>query len=339
MTSISLTSRIHGTIYGVAVTDALGGPVEFKRRGTFSLVDSMLPNDHFDLPPGCFTDDTSMALCLSQSLISKNGCFDIQDQIRKYISWSRMGYMSSVPSRGCFDIGIATSGTLKIWEDYFRLNPSMVDDVEDEAYKARVAGAQKLVDGMYARKDFRGNGSLMRVAPVGLVYHADMDQAVRFAKESSKPTHPNGTCVDACGVYTALVVRALRGESREELAEALAGMEIEDVDLRARLSRYKRLSDWEDTASESIKSTGFVIDTLEAALWAFFTTSSFRDGAIKVVNLGNDADTVGAVYGGLSGAWHGFDAIPEEWIKEMRSRELLDKAVEGICWIAEANKA
>jgi ADP-ribosyl-[dinitrogen reductase] hydrolase len=335
MTSFPVQSRIHGAIYGTATCDALGGPVEFNRRGTFPLVTTMLPNSNFDIPAGCFTDDTSMALCLAQSLIDKNGQFNIQDQVRKYIAWSKMGYMSSVPERGCFDIGLATSGTLKIWNDYFRQNPSRVDDPASEEYISRIAACQRSVDGIYGKDAFRGNGSLMRVIPIGLAFHAEED-AAKIARESSRPTHPNKTCQEACAVYTTLVAGALKGKSKNELAEMFAAIQIEDRDLNARLSRYNTLSDWESRASTDIKSTGFVIDTLEAALWAFFTTSSFREGAIKVVNLGDDADTVGAVYGGLSGAWYGFNAIPSEWVEELKSKHLLDKVVDGLCRITGA---
>lgn len=345
-TNPTLNSRIRGALYGLATCDALGGPVEFKKRGRFPMVTTMLPNENFDLPPGCFTDDTSMTLCLAQSLIDKArtptgpAVFDIQDQVRKYIAWSRLGYMSSVPSRGCFDIGLATSGTLKIWDDYFRQNPSRVDDSNSEEYIARATACQRLVDGIYARPGFRGNGSLMRVTPIALAFHAsDPDSAATLAMASSKPTHPNPTCQEACAVYTRLQILALHSSSPSPspskglLAQSLANTLITDPDLHARLAPYTTLQTWLSTPATSIKSTGYVLDTLEAALWSFFTTDSFRDGAIKVVNLGDDADTVGAVYGGLAGAWYGFDGVPGEWVEGLESREVLEKVVEEMCRI------
>src|ERR1700712_2530816 len=111
---VSQASRVKGAIYGLAVCDALGGPVEFKSRGSFKQVTAMLPNDNFGLPAGCFTDDTSMALCLAHSLLDCDGNSNTVDQVRKYISWFRDGYMSSVGI--CFDIGVSTQSTLTLWE-------------------------------------------------------------------------------------------------------------------------------------------------------------------------------------------------------------------------------
>lgn len=115
--NISIASRIRGSLYGVAVADALGGPVEFHRRGTFPLVTGFRPNDNFDLPSGTWTDDTSMMLCLAQSLVDTKGVFIAQDQVQKYIQWFNQGYMSSVGH--CFDIGNATRIALRIWKDVF----------------------------------------------------------------------------------------------------------------------------------------------------------------------------------------------------------------------------
>ena len=115
--SISIASRIRGSLYGVAVVDALGGPVEFHRRGTFPPVTGFRPNDNFNLPSGAWTDDTSMMLCLAQSLVDTTGVFTAQDQIQKYLQWVTRGYMSSTGY--CFDIGNATRRALEIWKHFF----------------------------------------------------------------------------------------------------------------------------------------------------------------------------------------------------------------------------
>ena len=112
----SFTSRIRGSLFGVAVADALGGPVEFRQRGTFPPVTSFRYNSHFDLPPGTWTDDTSMTLCLAQSLIDTNGVFEAEDQVRKYIKWYDQGYMSAIGR--CFDIGNATRIALGTWKEH-----------------------------------------------------------------------------------------------------------------------------------------------------------------------------------------------------------------------------
>lgn len=143
--SISIPSRIRGSLYGVAVTDALGGPVEFCRRGTFKPVTEFRYNSNFDVPAGSWTDDTSMTLCLAQSLIDTQGKFVAQDQIRKYIRWRNHGYMSA--SGSCIDIGMATRVALGIWEDFFDEGERM--DVMDP--EGHVEG-QALIDTMLKRE-------------------------------------------------------------------------------------------------------------------------------------------------------------------------------------------
>lgn len=138
-TSISTASRIRGSLYGVAVTDALGGPVEFCPRGTFTPVSSFRHNDNFDLPPGTWTDDTSLTLCLAQSLIDTKGQFVAQDQVKKYVRWSEEGYMSATGS--CFDIGMCTRISLQIWMDFFH-EKEWIDTMDPQAH----AEGQALVD-------------------------------------------------------------------------------------------------------------------------------------------------------------------------------------------------
>lgn len=121
-TALPIASRIRGSLYGVAVCDALGGPVEFCRRGSFPLVTSYRHNDNFDLPPGSWTDDTSMTLCLAQSLVDCKGKFVLEDQIKKYVAWFENGYMSS--NGECFDIGNNTRIALSTWKLYLKKYPS-----------------------------------------------------------------------------------------------------------------------------------------------------------------------------------------------------------------------
>lgn len=137
--SISTASRIRGSLYGVAVTDALGGPVEFCPRGSFTPVTSFRHNDNFNLPPGTWTDDTSLTLCLAQSLIDTKGQFVAQDQVRKYVRWSEEGYMSATGS--CFDIGMATRVALQIWNGFFNEKEG-IDPMDPQAH----AEGQSLID-------------------------------------------------------------------------------------------------------------------------------------------------------------------------------------------------
>jgi len=328
MSIVCLPSRIRGSLFGLAICDALGGPVEFKARGTFPLITDLEPNDNFSLPAGCFTDDTSMALCLAQSLIDCHG-FNADDQVRKYIAWSHEGYMSSMPELGCFDIGIGTRAVLKAWNAHFQENGYGKAGSEDAG--AVTGAGQKMIDDLFRRESYCGNGSLMRVVPIALSFHsAPLGKLVEFARQSSKLTHPHPRCQEACAIYTRLAVLALQGSDKRALAEVIATISIQDEQLRQRLDGYKSQDSWMQQTEGDIRSNGYVIDTLEAALWAFFTTATFEEGAIRAVNLGHDADTVGAVYGGLSGAYYGFDAIPTRWMEAMRNKDLLQRVSEGL---------
>ncbi len=189
----------------------------------------------------------------------------------------------------------------------------------------------------------------MRCVPIPLVYHSDPTLAQTYAAEASLPTHPHPTCQQACQIYTHLITQIMdntASSSKQDLWEVLAGFDNPKHDglgaggnvtpaLRDTLGRYTDLDSFVRTNEEDIKSSGYVVHTLEAALWAFFTTETFKEGALKVVNLGDDADTVGAVYGGLAGAWYGIEAIPEEWLNGLRAKSMLDDVVEGVVGLVE----
>lgn len=269
-----------------------------------------------------------MALCLAESITDCQG-FDAQDQAKKYISWSRDGYMSSVPERGCFDIGVGTRLVLMAWRSYFKENGCGKGG--SEVARAPTEEGLAMINSKFGDENYCGNGSLMRVAPVALAYHAtEIERASQLAMESSKVTHPHLRCQEACALYTQVTVKALRGSDKEALAKAVVASEIQDEPLRNRLSTYQNRDSWIQQSEINIKSTGYVIDTLEAALWAFFSTDTFEDGAISAVSLGEDADTVAAVYGALAGAFYGLEAIPSRWMRAMRQKELLQKVSEGL---------
>ncbi|RHZ43053.1 ADP-ribosylglycohydrolase family protein [Aspergillus thermomutatus] len=324
METPTMQSRIKGSIFGVAVVDALGGPVEFQPRGSFPPVTHFMHNDNFNVPPGTWTDDTSMTLCLAQSIIASRGNFVPQAAICNYIKWYENGYLSATDE--CFDIGAGTRQALMIWKRYFEKTPHIRED-DPIGHE----GGQHEIDKALKRGMFCGNGSLMRVAPIALVYFQDMDRALSTATLSSNATHPYPTCAECCMVYTRLIVCAMNGSSKEDLAKEVTSTAFIDVQVKQRLDHYSSITDWEKTDEDDIKSSGYVVSTLEAALWAFFTTSTFESGAFKVVNLGNDADTVGAVYGGLAGAYYGIEEIPSEWIAGLQKKEVVEEIASGLC--------
>lgn len=312
-----LASRIRTALSGLAVTDAFGAHLEFhpRRHNPNTYIRDMLPNDNFSLPAGHFTDDTSMALCLAYSLTASSktseATSDSVDQASRYVMWLDDGYMSSTPG-AAFDVGTQTRQALQYW----RKRPS-IETLD-------------FVKGKF-NEDWRcGNGSLMRVLPCALVAKSE-EEAVELAGRSSEVTHPHQRCISACRVYAGLVFHALRGATKQELCEWLRktlNTNMIDLDLRTKLEEYQNLGDWRAKKRADISSSGYVLDSIEASLWAFFGTETFEEGAIEVVNLGDDADTVGAIYGGLAGAYYGrMECIPERWFREMRRMDMIEKAV------------
>jgi ADP-ribosyl-[dinitrogen reductase] hydrolase len=296
------TDRYLGCLLGLAAGDALGTTLEFKSPGTFEPITDMVGGGPFRLKPGQWTDDTSMALCLAESLIECSG-FDARDQMDRYVRWWREGHLS--PTGECFDIGGTVSTALGKYLSY------------GDPY----AGS--------THPHSAGNGSLMRLAPVPMLYASDPAEAITRSAESSRTTHGAATCVDACRYMAGLIVGALAGASKEELLSerfAPAGAKgawdrdpLGDEIGAIASGSFKRKSPPE------IRGKGYVVDCLEAALWAFHTTDSFEAGALAAVNLGDDADTTGAVYGQLAGAFYGASAIPERWLAKLAMRELIEE--------------
>jgi ADP-ribosylglycohydrolase len=296
--------RYRGCLLGLAAGDALGTTLEFKQPGSFEPLTDMVGGGPFGLKPGEWTDDTSMALCLAESLVAKKG-FDPIHQLELYVSWYRAGHLS-VKGR-CFDIGNATRAALEDFERYRQPDSGSRDPSR------------------------AGNGSLMRLAPVPLAFAGDPEEAIRLAGESSSTTHGAWECVDACRYFAGLIVGALQGRTKDELLAPLftpvTGLWTRPPSLNPQVESIANGSFRREPPQ--IRGTGWVIHTLEAALWAFHSTDDFRSGALKVVNLGDDADTTGAVYGQIAGAYYGADGIPAEWLAKLAMRELIkQRAVE-----------
>ncbi|KAH0613295.1 uncharacterized protein H6S33_009675 [Morchella sextelata] len=327
LTLSPLSTKVQTSLLALALSDALGGPAEFQPRGTFPHISTMQPNSNFNLPPGTWTDDTSMTLCLARAITSPSKPPTPADQAKLYLKWYRAGYLSAIGR--CFDIGATTRAALHIWES--------------AGNKADMAAVQQQVRENLGGRFQAGNGSLMRVLPVGLVYWRDLEVAVEVARATSEVTHPAGMCRDACAVYTLLVGSILgavaRGErmSKAQLLEVLYGYEFQDEELGAVLGRE---SGFLELPVESVKTSGYVLHTLEAALWVFFRTESFEEGVVKVVNMGDDADTVAAVYGGLAGVWYA-DALETEgslfwtegvrrWREELMQRKVVEDVAKAL---------
>lgn len=284
--------RYHGCLLGLAVGDAVGTTLEFQPPGSFKPVSDMTGGGPFHLKPGQWTDDTSMALCLAESL-AECRCFDPSDQMRRYVRWYREGYLSSTGR--CFDIGNTTRSALHRFEK------------TGEPFSGPTDPQQA------------GNGSLMRLAPVPMFYAASPETAIEKSGESSRTTHGADVCIDACRYFGGLIAGALAGATKDDLLS----------DHYAPIPGYWKKHPLDPQIDEiaggsfkkknppEIKGTGYVVQSLEAALWAFYHGNTFEEGCLLAVNLGDDADTTGAIYGQIAGAYYGASGIPEKWISKI----------------------
>ncbi len=292
MSEVTTRDRFRGCLLGLAACDALGTTLEFKRPGAFDPIDDMIGGGPFGLEPGQWTDDTSMALCLAKSLIESDG-FDPLDQMQRYVRWWREGYMSSLTY--CFDIGNTVRASLMRFYD------------TGDPYSGST-------DPMSA-----GNGALMRLAPVSMYFAGDARQAIDRSADSSRTTHGARESIDACRYFAGLIVGALMGVDKETLLSTHYSP-VDEMWERDPLSgKIAEIAEgsFKHRQPPDIRGSGYVVDTLEAVLWAFYHTGDFVEGALKVVNLGEDADTTGAVYGQIAGAHYGVQAIPAQWREQL----------------------
>ena len=298
--SLGVENRFLGALLGLAVGDALGAPFEGAEAGTFSA-EEMAAGGPRRLEAGQWTDDTSMALCLAASIVECGG-FSAKDQMDRYLRWRNEGYMSSTGN--CFDIGGTVNAALSRY----------ASDGDPYAGSTDERSA--------------GNGSLMRLAPIPMYQVHDAGRAKELAAQMSKTTHAATEAVDCCRYFAGLLVGALRGDSKELLLSDLYSPVynywlFQHVALTRRVDAIAR-GVYKTKQARELPATGYVIDTMEAALWAFHRSSSFREGALLAVNLGNDAGATAAVHGQLAGAHYGVEGIPAEWLEKLARRELIE---------------
>jgi ADP-ribosyl-[dinitrogen reductase] hydrolase len=307
MTSNQVTrrDRVRGSLQGLAVGDALGTTLEFRSPGTFDPIADMLGGGPFDLHPGEWTDDTSMALCLAESLV-ETGRFDPVDQLKRYVRWWNEGHMSS--NGRCFDIGNTVRAALERFE---RTGEPWCGSTHEHS---------------------AGNGSLMRMAPVPLFFSSDPATAIELAGESSRTTHGAATAIDACRYMSALILGALSGATKEELLAPMFSP------LEGHWDEHPLAPEIAEIASGSflrreppeIKGSGWVVRSLEAALWAFSRSESFQEGCLLAINLGDDADTTGAIFGQLAGAYYGEQGLPARWRDLLAHRPLIENTADSL---------
>lgn len=270
-----MKNKLKAAIYGLAVADAIGVPVEFKARGSYH-VDTMIGYGTHHQPAGTWSDDTSMTIATCDS-IRECGKVDTSDIFKKFEDWY---FRSRYTVDGLFDIGGTTALAIR------RCKP-----LDDEFSN--------------------GNGSLMRILPLAFT-----DASEQEVEDVSALTHAHKTSRMTCVHYVTIARRIAAGE---ELKGIIRSMNFE--------SPFHRIHSIYSLTEDEIKSTGYVVDTFEAAVWAVATTDNYRDAVLKAVNLGDDTDTVAAVAGGLAGILYGMEGIPAEWIDQLRGKEVIDKCL------------
>ena len=302
---MELIKRYRGSLLGLAVGDALGAPLESKPPGTFKPVENMTSGGIFNLDAGQWTDDTALALCLAESLIKTKG-FDPFDQMNRYLKWYKEGHLSSTGK--CFGIGSNTLQSLQRFEKNGKLSDIPINS------------------------NATTNGSLMRLAPVPLAFCNDPVMAIERSGDSSKTTHSAQVAVDSCRYMGALIVGALYSVPKKELLSKRycpakeywknhpLSPEVDEV----------AIGSFKSKEPPQIKGAQYVVRSLEAALWAFYKTDSFQEGCLLAVNLGADADTTGAIYGQLAGAYYGEQEIPDSWLVKLARRELIESYAEQL---------
>jgi len=304
-----MNDRFRGTLIGLAVGDALGAAIEFRPPGSFPPVIGYRDGGPHNLKPDQWTDDTSMTLALADSIALAGWILNDQEDL--YVQWWQNGKYS-VNDR-CFDIGITTVSALRKY--------------------AAIGDALTSGD----RSNYRSeNGSIMHIAPVpmryGHLYASDLSKFSSIAEESSIPTHASEQCLSACRYLASIIAALIHGKDRNEVLSPTwkTLQDLETIEPLDPLIKEITQGSFRAKQPPAIKGSGWVVKSLEASLWAFHNADSFEEAVLKAVNLGDDADTTGAIYGQLAGAYWGEGNIPLELRTTLGRTDLLENAINGL---------
>jgi ADP-ribosylglycohydrolase len=308
---VDYSDKIKSVLFGVAIGDALGVPVEFNSRQTISKnpVTDMIGYGTYNLPPGTFSDDSSLTFCLAEALTND---FDLNAIGQNFVKWCYNNYWT--PRGNVFDIGIATRQAI---------------DRLAKGERPDLAGGFDVSS--------NGNGSLMRISPL-LFYLLDkpINERYEITKQVSSITHGHIRSVIACFYYLEFSRQLFAKKDKfeiyknlqTEITTHLTSLSINPTEL----ALFDRLlkKDIHELTEENIFSSGYVLHTLEASIWCLLTTDNYKDAVLKAVNLGEDTDTTGAVTGGLAGPLYGLDNIPENWIKQIAKHDDIEELAERL---------
>lgn len=304
-------SKIRSAILGHAIGDALGVPVEFKNREKLikDPVTDMRSFGTYNQPAGSWSDDTSMTLCLMESLARLNKV-DYEDIMKNFVRWCEKGEFT--PQGVRFDIGIATGGAIHRYHLH-KVAPLECGGTDEYS---------------------NGNGSLMRIIPIILYLYdkgADLQKSLDTVHKVSMLTHAHPRTLIGCGIYTFIIFNVLDGHdllnSVKSSVNYLKGVYEKEPDFNKELVHYERLFDadkFKTLREWQIKSGGYVVSALEASVWSLLNSKSYEEAVLKAVNLGDDTDTTGAITGGLAGIYYGVESIPQKWINALINLELIE---------------
>lgn len=297
--------KIKDSIIGFAIGDAIGVPIEFQRRENLVLnpIKEMIGDGSYNMPKGTWSDDTSMVLATIDSIINCK-VINYNDIADRFCLWINEGKYTATDF--AFDIGNTTRSALKRY----------MENQDNAIY----CGGKEIYD--------NGNGSLMRILP--LIYYffyknIDDDDMVQIIRNVSSITHAHEISILGCYIYTQFIFNILNGCDIEKSYLKLQKEDYNQYFQLETIELYNKIlsQDIRDIALEEIKSSGYVIDTLEAVLWTILNTNNYRESIIKAINLGGDTDTIGALVGGIAGLYYGYETIPEKWLKDLLKLDYL----------------
>ena len=282
----NLNNKYLGCLVGLAIGDTLGAVAEFMEPGEFEPITEPRAGGPFRLPVGYWTDDTSMALCLADSFIQKQG-YDSFDIMQKFWLWRSEGYRSSTGV--CFDVGNQTSASIN---EFMSVGRSVINKDKKRSSSA-------------------GNGSIMRLAPLVIASHAagnTLEKTMLISQLSARETHYSYEAEAGTALFAAILYNAVESTDKNEL------LNYGDYELSDEFTSIaSAVAGAKSKEQHQVEPTGYIVNSLIAAVWALMTTDTFEAGALRAVNLGGDADTIGAIYGQIAGAFYGYEAIPSSW--------------------------
>jgi ADP-ribosylglycohydrolase len=314
--TLNFHEKLKSSIIGFTVGDALGVPVEFKSREDLQLkpIDDMEGEGTHYQPKGTWSDDTSMIL----ATLDCNSLYDFEELADKFVNWYKK--CDYTPYGKVFDIGNTTSLALNKWRTSVN-NPTECGSVDINS---------------------NGNGSLMRILPYAFSFYGlginSLSTRIERVNKCSKITHAHHISTLACNIYSEIVQNLLSGDNIETAYNKIRSIEWFKMEQFLVVNEYTdevinnfdRIlkNDISELKMEEIKSSGYVIDTLEAVLWCVLKTNNYKEAVLKAVNLGNDTDTIAALVGGLAGIMYGYDSIPTNWIDCLAKKEYLFELIE-----------